>query len=98
MIDKAIRQFAAICINLVTKYRVILISVIILGLFGYTLLKLPAINNPQPDPAYINSQNKNAQVTKIQIKDSLKQQLEKLQDTPVNVTPNAVGKPDPFNP
>ncbi|MBI4101051.1 hypothetical protein HY441_01080 [Candidatus Microgenomates bacterium] len=84
-------------VELIKKYRLVLISLIILALFGYTLLKIQAISNPQPDSAYIRSQRKN-QPTKIEIKDELRKQLEQLVNTSVDVQPDALGNPDPFNP
>ena len=94
MIDKLVRQL----FQLIVKYHIILICLIILGLFGYSLGQLRSISNPQPDPAYLNSQQQVSQPTKIQINDSLKTQIEQLEETPVDVTPNTIGKPDPFSP
>lgn len=80
-----------------TKYRLVLIWLAILGVFGYTLLRLQAISNPQPNPDYIQKQQQN-QTTKVEIKDSLRTQLEQLVETRVDTQSDKLGSPDPFNP
>ncbi len=79
------------------KYRLSLIWLLLLGLFGYSLFRLGAISNPAADPAYLKDQQK-TQATKFEIKDSLRSQLEQLVDTPVDTRPQGLGRPDPFNP
>ena len=79
------------------RYKVVIIWVGLLGLFGYSLWKIQAISNPQPDPDYLKRQQQD-QPTKIEIKDSLRQQLENLEATPVDTRPDNVGNADPFNP
>ena len=81
----------------ITRYRFPLILLVLAGLFGYSLFKLTAISNPAADPAYLQNQQK-AQTTKLEIKDSLRTQLEQLVDTPVDTQPDSLGRPDPFNP
>lgn len=83
-------------INLALKYRLILICLFLLGVFGYSLWRLPAISNPEADPQYLKQQQ--TQVFKLEIKDSLRKQLEQLVETPVDTQPDSVGRPDPFNP
>lgn len=81
----------------ILKYRFMLFSLIILGLFGFSLWKIQALSNPQPDPDYIRSQQTN-QLQEIKIEDSLRQELESLVATPVDTEPENLGHPDPFNP
>lgn len=85
-------------LNYILKYKVIIIWLIILSLFGITLLKLQAISNPQPDNAYLEAKQQSYQTDKIRVKDSVRNEIEKLEDTKVNTQPGQTGTPDPFNP
>lgn len=85
-------------LNYLYKYRIILIWLGILVLFALSLVKLQAIVNPVADKAYVEAKTKDIQSDRIQIKDSLKQQIEQLQETPVNTQPGQLGTADPFNP
>ena len=85
-------------LEVVIKYRFIIILLVLLGLFGYTLLRLQLISNPQPDPDYLRDKQQTFQTDKIQVKDSLRTQIEQLEATPVDVQADQVGRPDPFNP
>lgn len=85
-------------INHILKYKIIIIWLVILALFGLTLLKLRAINNPVPDDAYFESKQKSYQTDNIRIKDTVREEIEKLKDTPVNTQPGQTGTNDPFNP
>ena len=84
-------------LNIIIKYRLSLIWLILGGLFGYSLLQLTAISNPKADAAYLRNQQK-SQTTELKVKDSLRTQLERLVDTPVDTEPEGLGRPDPFNP
>ncbi len=91
MIDKVLK--------FILRKRTILITLVICGLLGYTLWHMQAAMNPKADQNYLNSRRNPANSSnKIQIKDSIKQQIEQLQDTPLNLQPGKLGKPDPFNP
>ena len=91
MIDKVLK--------ILLPKRTVLIIVAIFGLFGYTLWHMQEVMNPRADQGYLNSKRNPANSNnKIQIKDSVKQQIEQLQDTPLNLQPGKLGKPDPFNP
>lgn len=80
------------------RYKLILIWLVIGALLSSILWKLQAVNNPVPDPNYLKDQRQESQTKKIQIKDSVKKQIESLQDVPVNAQPPSVGTPNPFNP
>jgi hypothetical protein len=82
----------------ILKYKIIIIWMIILSLFGLTLLKLQSINNPTPDDEYLKSKQQSYQTDKIRIKDSVREEIEKLENIPVNTQPGQVGTSDPFNP
>lgn len=84
-------------IKYITQYHVAVIWVVLLGLFGFTLWKIQAISNPKPDPEYLKEKRLD-QPSTIEIKDSLRAQLEELENTPVNTQPSNVGIGDPFNP
>lgn len=84
--------------NYLYKYRIIIIWLAILLLFGIALVKLQAIVSPAADKAYVDAKTKDIQNDRIQIKDSLKQQINQLQETPVNTQPGQLGTADPFNP
>jgi len=86
-------------LDIIIQYHIVLITLVILGLFGYTLYKIQDISNPQVDPVYIESKRGSQPVaTKLKIKDSVKSQIEQLQETPVNTQPGQLGTNDPFNP
>jgi len=85
-------------LKLLKKYHLILIWLLVLFLFGYSLWRFQAITNPKPDEVYLKNKQQTAQDIKIQIKDDLKAQIEGLQNTPVNTQPAQLGTPDPFNP
>ncbi len=80
-----------------TKYRFIAFWILILALFGYSLWRIQALSNPAIDQAYIVSQQK-SQTTKVQISDSLRQQLEELQGKPITVKPQHGSRSNPFSP
>lgn len=82
---------------ILNQYQFFMFWALMLGLFGYSLWQVQKISQPKADEAYVKSQQRD-QITTIQIKDSLRQQIEKLEDTPVDTTPNNVGTSDPFNP
>ena len=85
-------------LQLLIRYRTILIAVVFALLLGYSLLRMQLISNPRPDPNYLGSQQSTIQTGSIKVKDSLQEQINKLVDTPVNVQPDILGRPDPFNP
>jgi hypothetical protein len=85
-------------LKLLKQYRVLIFVLVFAGLCGYCLLKLQIITNPQADPDYIKSKQEISQTDSIRVKDSLEEEINKLTDTPVNVQPSALGRPDPFNP
>lgn len=87
-----------IIIKFIIKYKIIIIWLVILAFFSITLLKLRAISNPSPDETYLESKQKSYQTDTIRIKDSVRVEIEKLEDTPVNTTPGQTGTNDPFNP
>ncbi len=85
-------------INIIIKYRIIILWSFILLVFGLTLLKFRAISNPTPDDDYLQSKEQSYQTDKIKIKDSVRKEIEKLEDTQINTDPGQVGTTDPFNP
>lgn len=84
-------------VQLLNQYRLSLICLLLLGLFGLVLWRLPALTSPPLDQTYLQSQRQ-SQITNISVKDELRDQLERLVDTPVNTQPRGVGQSDPFNP
>lgn len=85
-------------LRVLSQYRVVLVALIILGLFGYTLIRMLDISDPSIDPAYQNAQREKIETTTIRIDDELRARIESLQDTPVNDQPSNLGTNDPFNP
>lgn len=86
-------------ISIGIRYRVILITLAIFGLFGYTLYRIQQISNPRVDQSYIEAKRGTQPTsTKLKIKDSVKTQIEQLQETPINTQPGQLGTSDPFNP
>jgi type VI protein secretion system component VasK len=85
-------------LKLVMRFRVIIISLFVLVLLGYSLWQLMQISRPRVDEAYIQQHQGNSENLKLEIKDSLKKQIEQLQPTPVNVQPSPGNQPDPFSP
>lgn len=81
-----------------SRYRVILVALIILGLFGYTLIRMLDISDPSIDASYQRTQREEIETTTIRIDDDLRARIESLQDTPVNDQPSDLGTNDPFNP
>lgn len=91
MIQKALK--------FIVKYKTILICLLVLGMFGYTLWRVRVISNPVADPSYVEAKRSNQQNnTKLQVKDALRAQIEQLQEVPVNTQPGQLGTNDPFNP
>ena len=85
-------------VRLLSQYRVVLSALIILGLFGYTLIRMLDISDPNIDSSYQNSQREEIETATIRIDDELRERIESLQDTPVNDQPSNLGTNDPFNP
>lgn len=79
-------------------YRIAIILAVLGLLLAYGLLQLQKINNPQPNDDYVKSQQTTIQTGSIQVKGSLQDEINKLVDTPVDVQPDILGRPDPFNP
>ncbi|MBI3983676.1 hypothetical protein HY346_00050 [Candidatus Microgenomates bacterium] len=84
-------------VAILNQYRLSLIWVLVLILFGLILVKLPALTSPPIDQDYLRLQRQ-SQITNISVKDTLREQLERLVDTPVDTQPHQVGQTDPFNP
>lgn len=82
------------------RYRVIIVWLVVLGLLGFTLWRLQAISNPQPDERYLEQQRNDEenQITDIQLNDDLREKIEILRPNPVDVDPENLGTQDPFNP
>lgn len=87
-------------IDAVIRYRVLIIWLAIFLLLGFTLWRMQAISNPQPDEAYLQSQREDPknQITDIKLSEELKREIDLLRPTPVDVDPDDLGTQDPFNP
>ena len=86
-------------LKFVLQYRLVIICLIILLLFGYSLKQIQPISNPKSDENYLNSRRGSTVTTnQLQIKDEVRKQIEALQHTPVSTKPGRLGTSDPFNP
>ena len=85
--------------SFLARYRVIVVSLIVLGLLGYTLFRLQAISNPQIDEEYLDQKRADNPITgEIKVDDELIEKINDLEAIPVDVTPDNLGTNDPFNP
>lgn len=78
--------------------RLIFTWLIILALFGYTLLQAQAISDPVADEDYLFDQRREIDTATLNVDEDLKNQIESLLETPVDTTPDNLGTRDPFNP
>lgn len=79
------------------KYRFVISLLVGAGLFGLLLYKFTLLSQPRTDTDYLKQQQ-SAEITEIKIDPSLREELEKLEDTKVDTQPDDLGQADPFNP
>lgn len=82
----------------INKYRLILVWLLILALFGFSLLRAQDISNPHADMDYLGEQREEIESTALDIDEDLRVQIEELLETPVDTDPDNLGTEDPFNP
>ena len=83
---------------LLSKYRVIIVALIVLGLFGYTLIRALDINDPRIDHEYREQLREEIETATISVDAELRERIESLIETPVDDNPSDLGTRDPFNP
>ncbi len=81
-------------------YRVIVLWCVILGLLGFTLWQSMKISDPGVDQAYLQQQRtaQEESATEILLDESLRETLNQLERTPVDVKAENLGTNNPFNP
>ena len=87
-----------IILKILTRYRFIIIALLVLGLFGYTLIRMQAVSTPQADQAYLEEKRGEIKAEQIKIDNDLRMQIESLKETPINIDLENIGKSDPFSP
>ncbi|MEX0932148.1 MAG: hypothetical protein WDZ81_00895, partial [Candidatus Saccharimonadales bacterium] len=85
-------------INKAVDHRIILIAILVLILVGFTLWRTRVLINPVPSQEYLQSERAEAATEQIKIDPKLINQIEKLTQTQVDVSPKNLGTKDPFNP
>lgn len=79
-------------------YRLVIISLVLLLIFGFILLKIQKISNYKSNAAYLEQQQEKTQVRQINIDQRLVEQLQSLEETTIDVRPDNLGTQDPFQP
>ncbi|HSX48436.1 MAG TPA: hypothetical protein VLF41_02960 [Candidatus Nanoarchaeia archaeon] len=85
-------------LNILTKLRSFLITLVVIGLFGYAAYQVSKIVAVAPDKDYLDKAkgDASAQVVKLDVK--AVDQLKNLVPVDVKVDLSSIGKSDPFSP
>ncbi|MEX0668535.1 MAG: hypothetical protein WD061_02250 [Candidatus Saccharimonadales bacterium] len=82
----------------IAKYSVVFLWLLILVLFGYTLIKTMPISGPEPDENRITEQLLETQQISINIDEELKKQIDARIEVDVDTSIGDLGTQDPFSP
>jgi len=80
---KALPEKLADVFHKISRYRIFLFFLLLAAVYGFLFYRIGALNNAEPDPTALSSQNQTAQVPRIN--PSVVNQLQQLQDNSVNV-------------
>ena len=73
-----------------------LVTLLIIGLVGYTAYQISRITSVQPDAAYMEANRKDHKTTSLRINQETMRQLESLKAAGDTTVPVVTGKDDPF--
>lgn len=95
-----IQQTLNTIIRHIRAYRTILIWLAVLGLLGFTLVQSQKISDPRVDRAYLEAQRAEQEksTASIELSETLREQINNLERTPVDTDPEELGTSDPFHP
>ncbi|MEX0934250.1 MAG: hypothetical protein WDZ42_00445 [Candidatus Saccharimonadales bacterium] len=82
----------------IAKYSVAFLWLLILVLFGYTLIRTMPISGPEPDEDRVLEQLFETQQTNLSVDEELREQIDALIEVDVDTSIGDLGTQDPFSP
>lgn len=79
------------------RYKTLLVTLIVVSLFGFTAYLISQITSVEPDPAYLQTKEKEGKATSLRIDKKTLEQVVKLNPPASAPTPVNVGKSNPFS-
>jgi hypothetical protein len=83
-------------LTVVSRYKRIVITLVIIGLMGYTGYQISRITSVQPDAAYLETRRAEAKAVSLKINKATQDKLRGLQSAGDTSVPTVSGKSNPF--
>ncbi len=86
-----------VIVRLLSRYRVFLTILVVIGLFGFTGYQLSGLFAVQPDQAYLTQQQATAKIPNLKSNKTVIDQIKQLQPGGDTSIPLTVGTQNPFS-